>query len=97
MRPVSICPQTIYKFTLDQESLEDVLQQVCELEYRPNVNNLASVDSQVLDLPSLRDFRSAIEGCIDAVNERVYGVAGIRITQSWANRMAPGMRHSTLR
>lgn len=93
MKPISICPQTIYKFNLGKMSLQGVLQKICELEYRPNVSNLASVNSQVLDLPALGRLKSSIQECIDAVNQTVYGLAGIRITQSWASRMTSGMQH----
>lgn len=61
-----------------------------------NVNNLVSVNTQVLDLPELADLKLIVENSLKEYFDTIYkpreGIE-IYLTQSWVNYTQPGMSH----
>lgn len=93
MEAISICPQTIFKFDLDADMLKNALDGVRKLEYTPNKYNLVSTNSYIFELPNFADINCWVQSCIDEVNQQIYNVERIKITQSWANLAQHGMWH----
>lgn len=99
MKSISICPQTLFEFELPADLLADALASVRKLEYLPNEGNVQqpinfmSVETFILESVNFAGLKSWIQTCINEVNEEVYKLDGIRITQSWANMAGTGMWH----
>ena len=93
MEAVSICPQTIYKFDVPSDLIADALVQANDLEFAVNSQNFRTVSSHIFNQPNFAELKAYVDGCVQEVNEQVYGLAGIRVTQSWVNKAQPGMWH----
>lgn len=100
MKTIPICPQNIFEFELPADLLADTYTNVQKLEYKPNYAgggqhpiNYASVESFILETVNFAELKPWIQTCIDEVNDEVYHLDGIRITQSWANLSGTGMWH----
>ncbi len=61
-----------------------------------NVNNLVSVNTQVLDIPELSELKNLVENSLKEYFDTIYkpreGIE-IYLTQSWVNYTQPGMSH----
>ena len=100
MKTISVCPQTLFEFELPSNLLADALTAACKLEYKPNYAagtqqpiNFASVETFILESVNFARLKLWIQMCIDEVNDEVYHLDGIRITQSWANLSGTRMWH----
>lgn len=93
MESISICPQTIFRFDIDSALIADTLTKARKLDFAPNNTNYRSVNSYLFKQPEFAELGSRVQECIDEVNEHVYGLEQIRVTQSWCNRAAKGMWH----
>ena len=89
-------PTPLGIYELGREFTKEELGDLDNWQYNFNIGNEVSVNSSILDLPSMCFVKQFIENSIDNYVTQTYNFksnAKLHITQSWVNRTIPGGSH----
>ncbi len=92
----NLFPTPVAFFKLDRKITDQELEFVKNQEKRPNMGNITTKTSQILNEPVLADIRKFIEDSLDEYFRKVYSPkheVSLKFTQSWCNYTERGQFH----
>ena len=99
MNILQIFPQPIGHFTLDRALTDVELEFMLGQETKPNIGNVYSANSYLLNTPELEDLKVLLLSKVKQYFNEVYkpdqSRIEIYITQSWLNFTSPSQSHHT--